>query len=70
MVGTIDMGIQGVSGMAFGGPNMDILFVTVAADIIQLTTGAVLDVIESGSSLYKVTGLGVTGPEPTGFIID
>lgn len=70
VVDIIDMEIQGVSGVPFGGPSMDILFVTMTADILSLTTGAVLNIVKTGSSLYKITGLGVTGPKPTGFIID
>lgn len=67
LVGTIDLGITGVSGMAFGGPNHDILFVTVASTRFNLLTGSVEKVITEGTSLYMVTGLGVRGPKSTSF---
>lgn len=70
MVDIIDIGTQGVSGVAFGGSNMDILFVTVALFKIQLTTGKILNILPTGSSLYKVTGLGVRGPKATSFILE
>lgn len=69
LVKTIDMGIGGISGLAFGGPKRDILFVLASADVIDTTTGKPIDKITDGSSLYKITGLGVTGVKSSKFKI-
>lgn len=61
MVHVIDMGITGVVGVAFGGPNRDILFVTVSGNVINTDTGAITPTREGGSSLYKIKGLNVIG---------
>lgn len=61
IVNEIDMGVTGVTGVAFGGPKRDILFITAAAIILNLFTGKPMEMVANGSSLYKVTGLGVTG---------
>lgn len=70
LVDIIDLGITGVSGMAFGGPNHDILFVTVASTRFNLLEGTVEQVITEGTSLYMVTGLGVCGPKSTSFKVE
>lgn len=67
LIKVIDMGIQGVSGVAFGGPRRDILFVPAASLIINTKTGQPLETVTTGSSLYTVTGLGVTGRKQTLF---
>lgn len=54
-----------MSGVVFGGSKHDILFVTVAAIILDLYTGQPMDVIESGSSLYKIAGLPVSDTKST-----
>lgn len=59
------MGIKGVSGVVFGGRKHDILFVTVAAIILDLYAGRPMDVVEEGSSLYKITGLGTSETKST-----
>lgn len=61
----IDMDITGVSGVAFGGPKHDILFVTVAGIILDLYAGQPMEVIANGTSLYTITGLDVKGPQST-----
>lgn len=61
----IDMDVTGVSGVAFGGPKRDILFVTVAGIILDLYAGKPMEVITNGTSLYKITGLDAVGPEST-----
>lgn len=65
MVNVIDLGIKGVSGVAFGGPNKNILFVTVAANTVDTETGEITPTGEGGSSLYQITGLGVVGQTTT-----
>lgn len=69
MVDVIDMGITGISGMAFGGPKRDILFVTAAKNLFNLITGTKQE-ITSGSSLYKVTGLCKYAAKSTSLKID
>lgn len=59
------MGVSGVSGMAFGGPKHNILFVTATAIILDLKTGKPMQTIAEGSSLYKVTGLCAYGRKST-----
>lgn len=61
----IDMDVTGVSGVAFGGPRRDILFVTVASIILDLFTGKPMEIVTDGSSLYRITGLDTMGPTPT-----
>lgn len=65
LVNEINMGVTGVSGVAFGGPKRDTLFVTATGAILNLFTGKPTQMITSGSSLYKVTCLGVTGTKST-----
>lgn len=65
IVNEIDMDVTGVSGVAFGGPKRDILFVTVAGIILDLYAGTPMEIITNGTSLYKITGLDVIGPEST-----
>ena len=67
VVRQIDMGVTGVSGLVFGGPKRDILFVLASSIILDTQTGKPTQMITTGSSLYKVTGLCVTGSEPTLF---
>lgn len=59
------MGVTGVSGVAFGGPKRNILFVTATAIILDLFTGKPMEMVANGSSLYKVVGLGVSGTKST-----
>lgn len=61
------MGVEGVSGVVFGGPERDILFIVVSSSILNTKTRQPMEIITTGSSLYKVTGLGVTGPKPARF---
>lgn len=63
------MGIKGVSGHAFGRPRRHIIFVLATRDIIDTMTGKVIETITDGISLYKVTGLGVTGVKSSKFQI-
>lgn len=69
IVKEIDMGVTGVSGVAFGGPKHDILFVTATAIILDLFTGKPTQMVTTGSSLYKVTCLGARGTKSTGLEI-
>lgn len=45
------MGVTGVSGVAFGGPKRNILFVTATAIILDLFTGKPMEMVANGSSL-------------------
>lgn len=65
MVREIDMGVTGVSGVAFGGPKRDILFVTAVKTILDLFTSEPIEMVTNGSSLYKVTCLDVHGANST-----
>lgn len=67
VVRVIDMGIEGVSGVVFGGPKRDILFVPASSTIVNTTSGKPVEMVTTGSALYKVTGLCVTGSTPTRF---
>lgn len=69
MVKVIDIGVPGVSGMVFGGPKRDILFVLASKVIINPKTGKPMEMLTLGSSLYKVTGLCVNGEHQTRFRI-
>lgn len=57
----INLGIKGVSGVAFGGPKGDTLYVTVAENTVDTETGELIPTGEGGSSLYQITGLCVIG---------
>lgn len=63
------MGVTGVSGVAFGGPKHDILFVTATAIVLNVFTGKPLQMVTNGSSLYKVTCLGAKGAKSSGLEI-
>lgn len=75
MIRVIDIGISGASGVVFGGPKRDILFVLVSKVVFNAMTFKPMETITTGSSLYKVTGLKqllgirVTGAAPTRFKI-
>lgn len=51
--------------VAFGGPERNILFVTATAIFLDLFTGKPIEMVANGSSLYKITGLGVSGTKST-----
>ena len=53
----IDIPTSKVTSVAFGGPNLDILYVTTASIVFQSTE---IEPHPAGS-LFKVTGLGVKG---------
>lgn len=61
------MGINGVSGLAFGGPNRNTLFVLASKIIINTVVFSTLETITDGSSVYKVTGLCGNGQKSTSF---
>ncbi|XP_055321939.1 uncharacterized protein LOC129577983 [Sitodiplosis mosellana] len=61
--------INGTSSFAFGGPNRDILFVSAASTIVDAYTLAAEVISQNGSSLYKVTGLGITGRKYSPLIV-
>lgn len=69
MVKVIDMGISGISGIVFGGPKRDILFILASKVIINTKTGKPMETITAGSSLYKISGLCVSGAAQTRFKI-
>ena len=54
------MGISGICGLTFGGPNLDILYVTASSQIVSSITGQVIQNITCGTSLYAITGLCAT----------
>lgn len=64
---TIDLGLTGMDGLAFGGPNRNILFVTAAGNTVNTETAAIKPTGEKGGSLFMITGLGVTGEETPSF---
>lgn len=51
--------VPGACGVAFGGPNRDILFVLTQAGIFNGVTNQFVREVIDGSSLYMITGLGV-----------
>lgn len=53
--------VPGASGVAFGGPNRDILFVLTQRSIYNGVSNQFVEEILDNSSLYMITGLGVTG---------
>lgn len=61
VVQTIDVGISGISGITFGGPERNVLFVTASSLIVNTLTGQPIQNITRGSSLYAITGLCKTG---------
>lgn len=56
-----------MDGLAFGGPNRNILFVTDAGDIVNTATASIKPSGEKGSSLYMITGLGAIGEKAPSF---
>lgn len=66
VVRVIDMGISGVSGVVFGGPRRDILFVIASKNVYNSMTFKPMQT-GAGGSLYKVTGLCAKGFAPTRF---
>lgn len=61
------MGTKAISGVAFGGPKRNILFVLASSKIVNVMNFAPLEDIKDGSSLYKVTGLCATSKKSTSF---
>lgn len=55
------MGISGIDGLVFGGPELNILFVTASSIIISSLTGETVQNVTCGTSLYAITGLCATG---------
>lgn len=51
---------QGTAGLAFGGPNRDILFAVVGSAIVN-PLAAKIEGSDISPSIYKITGLGVKG---------
>lgn len=69
LVRVIDMGVRGVSGVTFGGPKRNILFVLASSQIVNAKNFAPLENVKDGSSIYKVTGLCATSRKSTSFKI-
>lgn len=67
LMNTIDLGLTGMDGLAFGGPNRNILFVTDAGDTVNTATASIKPSGEKGSSLYMITGLGAVGEKAPSF---
>lgn len=67
MARVIDMGVKAISGLAFGGPKRNILFVLAASIIVDTRNFQVLEVNNEGSSLYTVSGLCTTGQKVDSF---
>lgn len=61
------MGIKAVTGLVFGGPKRDILFVLASSKYVNIFNFQPIEIIPSGSSIYKVTGLCAVGRKPTSF---
>ena len=55
------MGITGICGLVFGGPDLNILYVIASSQILSSNTGQVIQNVTSGTSLYAITGLCATG---------
>ena len=55
------MGISGICGQTFGGPDLKTLYVVASAQIVSGETGQIIQNITSGTSLYTITGLCATG---------
>lgn len=53
--------VRGCSGVAFGGPNRDILFVTTQSKVIDNRSLEYVAEIIDGTSIYMITGLNATG---------
>lgn len=58
---TIKLTVPGASGVAFGGPNHDILFVLAARSIVNVNTAEPGSIVTNGNSLYAIRRLGVRG---------
>lgn len=61
MVNTVKLPVHGLNGLAFGGPNHDIIFITASRILTDKITSQVIGEVTNGSSLYMVTGLGAKG---------
>lgn len=59
----IEMPTEMITDCAFGGPTLDILFVTSGSIPLNVTTGGINDtpLTPSGGSLFMVHGLNATG---------
>lgn len=68
MVKVIDVGVT-IDGVAFGGPQRNVLFVTATADRIKTATAKTVPTSEGGSSLYTITCLGAIGQKSSCFKI-
>lgn len=62
VVNKINATVSLLTGLVFGGPKRDILFVLSAADVIDLETGKTIGDVDTGPSLVLITGLNATGP--------
>lgn len=69
VVNTINFPVKSLNGLAFGGPQHDILFVVASSNLLDITNSQVVGQVSNGSSLYMVTGLGAMGPELSRFVI-
>lgn len=62
MVRTIDLPAPVLNGLAFGGPQKDILYVIAAPDYFNIYNQQVVaDPTNTTTSIYTVTGLGAVG---------
>lgn len=62
MVKTIDFPAPVLNGLAFGGPQKDILYAIAAPDFYNIYNQQVVaDPTNTTTSLYAVTGLGAVG---------
>lgn len=62
VVRTIQLPAEIVTGVAFGGPNLDILFVTTASKAFALDSGRIVSNFSPASgTVYMIRGLGARG---------
>lgn len=63
------MPFKGIGGLAFGGPNIDIPFVTTVHSYVQVLLAQITGTIDVPSSLFKITCLGAAAHGSSNLIV-
>ncbi|XP_055310182.1 uncharacterized protein LOC129573561 [Sitodiplosis mosellana] len=64
-----DIKVPGISGMALGGPNRDIMYVIAGSEIVNVYSTAVVKQITEGTSIFVLRGIGAMGQPSTSLSI-
>lgn len=65
MADILEVGLPGIAGVAFAGVHNPYLYLADGSAIVNVLVPNITDIPFSGSSLYALDGLGVTGRRST-----